>query len=70
MSGQSFENQTALREVVAEYLEQNGVTTLRTIAQHVEKLLGFYPSITTISRLVRQQGYSRATTSWVREKKK
>lgn len=70
MSGQKFETQARTREAVRVYLEAHGMTTLREIAAYVEKETGVYPSITTIGRLVRKQGYSRATVSWVREKKK
>lgn len=68
MSGQPFENQRLLRDTVKEYLEKNGMTSLRKIAAYVEHKTGIKPAPTTIGRLVRSNGYSRPKTAW--EKKK
>lgn len=68
MSGQPFENQALVRDLVSAYLKDHGMTSLRKVAAYVEQEAGFRPSPATIGRLVRQNGYSRPKTAW--EKKK
>ena len=64
MSGQTYKTQQLIREAVAEYLEKNGMTSLRKIAASVTKQTGYSPSPSTISRLVHEHGYTRPKTSW------
>lgn len=64
MSGLTYEEQTSVRDSIKAYLEDNGMTSLRKIAVHVEAETGISPSPSTIARLVREFGYEITTTQW------
>lgn len=56
MSGLSYDDQTRVRQAVLEYLELNGMTSLRKIAKYVKQQTQIEPSASTVSRLVREIG--------------
>jgi len=65
MAGITFEQQIQIRDAIKEYLDKNGVTSLRLIADYVKQKTGMRPSPNTISRHVREAGYKRS--GWERE---
>lgn len=67
MTGQTYDVQRQVREAVNQYLEKKGMTSLRKIAAQVEAVTGVLPSPSTISRLVREQGYVRPQMTWEKE---
>lgn len=69
MSGLSYKEQTLVRNAVSEYLEKFGMTSLRKVADYVQQKTGISPAATTISRLVREQGYDSPKPSWTWVKK-
>ena len=64
MSGRTFKEQVIIRKYVADYLEKYGITSLRKIANYVEKKTGETPAPGTIGRLVREYGYDREPVEW------
>lgn len=69
MSGQSFQSQAVVRAAIQRYLDRNGVTSLRKIAEYVGNETGISPSASTIARLVREFGYHKKSTPWEKKGK-
>jgi hypothetical protein len=69
MPGITYDQQTKIREAVKTYLHRYGVTSLRKIAAYVLEKTGIETTPTTISRIVRDEGYDNPTTSWEKVKK-
>lgn len=69
MSSRTFHEQVIIRGHVYDYLEANGLTSLRKIAAYVEEKTDMYPSASTISRLVRDYGWNRKKVKWEQVKK-
>lgn len=67
MPGLNYHKQTQVREAVQKYLAANGMTSLRKIAIYVKQETKIHPSASTISRLVRDYGYTRAKPKWVKK---
>lgn len=47
-----------LKQAVANYIEQHGVTSTRDIADGVKGYLGYCPSTATVAKVLREMGYS------------
>lgn len=45
-------------KAIADYIQQNGVTSTRDIAQGVSLVLGFTPSTATVAKVLRELGYT------------
>lgn len=58
MSNRKLDDQKTIREVIADYVASNGVTTTRLIADFVNAELGIKPSPTTIAAILSELGYS------------
>lgn len=66
MPGTTFHDQVIVRRHVYNYLEKNGMTSLRQVADYVESRTGILPAITTIARLIREYGYELQDDKWVK----
>jgi hypothetical protein len=71
MAGMTYKEQTEVRGAIKDYLDENGMTSLRKVCEYVESVTGIYPAPTTIARLVREFGYdSPQQTDWKWQKVK
>lgn len=46
-----------IADAIEEYVQQNGVTTTRMIAEYVKATIGLAPSLSTVAKVLRQLGY-------------
>jgi hypothetical protein len=64
MSAVTFNEQVVVRKHVYDYLQKNGMTSLRKVAAYIMEQSGNTPAITTIARLVREYGYEISDVEW------
>lgn len=64
MTGRTFLQQIEYRKHIYDYLEKNGMTSLRKISAYVKKKTGEEIAPTTVARLVREYGYDREVVEW------
>lgn len=64
MAGMTYREQTMVREAVQDYLDSNGMTSLRKVIEYVKSVTGISPAPTTIARLVREFGYDSPEQHW------
>ena len=57
MSRREKEEAAQIRRLIAEYVQMNGVTNTRDIADEVGATLGFTPSTATVSKVLQDLGY-------------
>lgn len=57
MSRREKEEAQAIRRLIAEYVQTNGVTNVRDIATGISASLGFTPSTSTVSKVLQDMGY-------------
>ena len=60
-----------IKQAIANYIEQYGVTSTRDIAEGVASELGFSPSTATVAKVLRDMGYlpKDAPTAWWKKAK-
>jgi arginine repressor len=46
-----------IKKAIADYVQQNGVTSTRDIAEAVADTIGYEPSTATVSQVLREMGY-------------
>ncbi len=63
MSNRNLDDQKTISEAVKNYVELNGITTTRQIAEFVESEIGIKPSPTTIAAVLKKLGYSATRQS-------
>ncbi len=68
MPSRTFQEQMIIRQTISEYLEANGMTSLRKIAAFIKEEVDYQVSPSTIARLVRDEGYEIGVeTQWYKK---
>jgi transposase len=67
MSGTNYHRQHAIRLWLGLYLEDNGVTSMRKIAEFLKEKINEDVSPSTIARLVKEYGWGMKKGEWVKK---